>query len=67
MNVASSYNWHSQVIILLNVIQVCLVVVVVALFVVLIEHCLSTRNDLVILSQLSSAVRVGVIVDIDSP
>lgn len=44
-----------------------LVVAVVALFVVLIEHCLSTRNDLVILSQLSSAVRVGVIVDIDSP
>lgn len=44
-----------------------LVVAVVTLFVVLIEHCLSTQNDLVILSQLSSAVRVGVIVDIDSP
>lgn len=40
--------------------------VVVVLFVVIV-HCLSTRIDLVILSQLSSAVLVGIIVDIDSP
>lgn len=66
MNVASSYNWHSQVIILLNVIQVCCCCSFCCCS-YCVGHCLSTRNDLVILSQLSSAVRVGVIVDIDSP
>lgn len=62
--VLMTYNWHSQVIILLNVIQVLLLL-----------FLLSTRIDLVILSQLSSVV-VGVIVlivvivavfDIDNP
>lgn len=62
--VLMTYNWHSQVIILLNVIQVLLLL-----------FLLSTRIDLVILSQLSIVV-VGVIVlivvivavfDIDNP
>lgn len=58
-----TYNWHSQVIILLNVIQVLLLL--------LLLFMLSTRIDLVILSQLSSVV-VGAIVvvavfDIDNP